>query len=158
MSKRKKSKKTSRRRKRGLGSMPSNAGKRALLLLTTIAASNVADEGMSILYGLDILKQKVETGKTAPKINMKKALASGSAFVATSAGAVLIKNDYVSAALTGVAVTASKYLKDDLVKPVLGMGAVSHFLNLYKKDVKGVKGVPSGDPPVQLGAPTRIQL
>jgi hypothetical protein len=38
------------------------------------------------------------------------------------------------------------------------MGAVSDFLNLYKKDVKGVKGVPSGDPPIQMAGPARIQL
>jgi hypothetical protein len=50
----------------------------------------------------------------------------------------LVKNEWLDAIAVGTGIIASKYLKDDLVKPVLGLGAVNDFLNLYKRDMKGV--------------------
>ena len=141
--------------KHGMGSLHGGTGKRALLLLTTIAASNVADEGMEMLYNMDFMKQEVKSGETAEKFNIKKALASGGVLVASGGGAVMLKNEYLSAALTGVAVAASKALKDDVVKPVLGMGEVNDFLNLYKKDTSSLKGDSN---PVQLNGDNPIEL
>ena len=157
MAKRKKSSKK-KSRKRGMGSMASgSAMEKAALFLTSVAAANLADEGMEMLYATDFMKVTVVEGKPAPKINIKKAGASGSAFALSGLAAAKLSNKWLSAAATGVGVTASKYLKDDLVKPVLGMGAVSDFLNLYKKDMKGMKEVQlAGDRQVQLAGEIKI--
>ena len=147
MAKRKKSGGKRKGRKRGMGAVPGGAIRKGLLFLTTVAAANLADEGFELLYAQDFMNVTATADKPAPKINVKKAGASGSAFLLAGAGALMIKNEWVGAIATGAGVSASKYLKDDLVKPVLGLGEVSDFLNLYKKD-KTIKGDPrlAGEP------------
>lgn len=144
MAKRKKSRKGTRRRKRGMGSVPGGYTKRALLLVAGIAGANLAQEGMAWLAEQKFMQPApVAEGQTAPKINIKQAALSGGVMLGAGAGSVLIKNEYVSAALAGVATVASVQVKEDLVKPALGMGNMDDFLELYKnkraieKDLKG---------------------
>jgi hypothetical protein len=145
-------------RKRGLLGMPNGgAMKNTLLFLTSVAAAQAADEGMELLYATDFMKVTAPAdGSKAPSINIKKAGASGGAFLLSGAAAVLSKNDWIKAAATGTGVIASKYLKEDVVKPVLGMGAVSDFLNLYKKDMKGTPRLAGNGPARLAGEKVRL--
>ncbi len=145
MAKRKKSRKGTRRRKRGMGSVPGGYTKRALMLVAGIAGANLAQEGMAWLAEQKFMQVTVKEGETAPKINIKQAALSGGVMLGAGVGSVMIKNDYVSAALSGIATVASVQVKEDLVKPALGLGNMEDFLELYKnkraieKDLKGDK-------------------
>lgn len=148
MAKKKKTKKKASRRK-GMGSLSgSDKVKRTLRLLTGVVSANLAHEGLMWLSEQPFMAQKVEEGKEPSKFNFKQVGADGGLLLGASIGAVLIKNEYAAAACEGLAISASMFLKEDLVKPALGMGAVEDFLELYKTN-----GTMKGAKPVQLAAP-----
>lgn len=133
-------------RRRGLRGMADGSPmKKSLLFLTSVAAANLVDEGIEMLYATDFMKVTVPAATAAnptpaaPKINLKKAGASGGLVALSGLGVAMVKNEWVGAIATGAGIMASKYFKEDLVKPALGMGEVSDFLNLYKRDLKGVQ-------------------
>jgi hypothetical protein len=112
---------------------------------------------MAFLSEREFMQVSVGEGETAPKVNMKQAALSGGVMLGAGLGAVLLKNEYANAACLGVSTVASVQFKEDVVKPVLGMGAMEDFLELYKtkraleKDLGNSEKVQlHGEAPVEL--------
>jgi hypothetical protein len=150
MAKKRKTKKRGRRR--GMGAMPSGKMKKALGVLAEIVTANLAHEGISLLNKQGFMAADA----TSMGINMKQALVGGGVTIGATIGAALVSNDLAEGALRGVAVASSIQLKDSVVKPALGLnglGAVSDYLNLYRK--KGVNGTPAKAAP-SIAGPVRL--
>jgi len=154
MAKRKKSKgRKATRRRRGMGSVSSSDKvKRTVGLFTSLVAANLAQEGLAWLGEKEFLAASADA-----KINYKKAALSGGTMVLTGLGSVMIKNDIASAAMQGLSIGASMAFKDDVVKPVLGLGEVDDFLELYKKKDTVANDL-GNTQPVQLGNVNPITL
>jgi hypothetical protein len=150
--KKRKTKKSSKRGKglRGLGN--SGIGKKVGLLLTNVLAANLAHEGIELLNSADFMQLAAATPAadgTVPapsKVNIKQVAASGGAALLSAGLAVWTKNDWVNALATGVSVGSSIHVKELAVKPLMGLGAVDDFLDLYRterplKDLSGMGNV-----------------
>lgn len=166
MAKRRKTKRRTTRRRRGMGRVAGNATKRALCLLASIASANLVQEGMAFLSEREFMQaeQQVDSeGKpvSKPGINIKQAALSGGVMLGAGLGAVLIKNEYANAALLGVSTVASVQFKEDVVKPILGisgMGSMEDFLELYKNKRALEKDLGRAGENVQLAGDQAIEL
>lgn len=158
MAKRRKTKKRTTRRRRGMGRVAGNATKRALCLLASIASANLVQEGMAFLSEREFMQVTLKEGETMPKINIKQAALSGGVMLGAGLGAVLIKNEYANAALLGVSTVASVQFKEDVVKPALGMGSMEDFLELYKNKRALEKDLGRSEGNVQLAGDQSIEL
>lgn len=158
MAKRRKTKKRTTRRRRGMGRVAGNATKRALCLLASIASANLVQEGMAFLSEREFMQVTLKEGETMPKINIKQAALSGGVMLGAGLGAVLIKNEYANAALLGVSTVASVQFKEDVVKPALGMGSMEDFLELYKNKRALEKDLGRAGENVQLAGDEAIEL
>jgi hypothetical protein len=73
-------------------------------------------------------------------------------------GTALIKNEYLNAAMLGISTVASVQFKEDVVKPVLGMGSMEDFLELYKTKRAIEKDLGNSEKSVQLAGADAIEL
>lgn len=158
MAKRRKTKRRTTRRRRGMGRVAGNATKRALCLLASIASANLVQEGMAFLSEREFMQVTLKEGETMPKINIKQAALSGGVMLGAGLGAVLLKNEYANAACLGISTVASVQFKEDVVKPALGMGSMEDFLELYKNKRALEKDLGRAGESVQLAGDEAIEL